>query len=120
MANYAETPQYEHDCEHCKFLVHIMGYDLYVCPDGDINLKAQKVANIVIRRSSEPSDYSSGFNFSTERSANSSFQQIEEDDKKTAFWILLRREALLRAIVHGYVKPEDDELKGPPTFLIKR
>jgi hypothetical protein len=48
-------PQFEHDCEDCKFLGSYDGRDLYFCPGGG--------PTIIARRSSDPPDYSSGLCF---------------------------------------------------------
>lgn len=50
-----EIPLFLHDCDQCKFLGIYEGKDLYFC-NNDIDRKT-----LVSRRSSEPSDYISGF-----------------------------------------------------------
>lgn len=49
------VPLHEHDCIHCIYLGSDKGNDLYICIDEP---------TIVSRRSSEGSDYSSGWTFS--------------------------------------------------------
>lgn len=53
-----DKPQFEHDCNACKFLGRAEHFpaDLYFCPQGNI-------PTIIARFSSDPSDYSSGMEF---------------------------------------------------------
>lgn len=63
-----ETPQFVHDCKHCKFLGRFKegdkvllcagesgDYDLYFCKDGNRNL-----SSVIARYGDDPSSYISG------------------------------------------------------------
>jgi hypothetical protein len=53
------TPKYEHDCTSCIFLGHREGLDIYYHEKDILG------PTLIARRSSEPSDYSSGASFVT-------------------------------------------------------
>ena len=46
-------PLHEHDCDACVLLGTVQGVDHYACDNGDFSVE------LIARRSSEPSDYSS-------------------------------------------------------------
>lgn len=47
-----DTPKYKHDCDRCRFLGHILGYDVYTC-----NFNGR--ASLVARYGDEPASYAS-------------------------------------------------------------
>lgn len=48
------APMFEHDCDGCFFLGHLLGHDIYVCRQGGA------MPTLVARGSSDGPDYSSG------------------------------------------------------------
>jgi hypothetical protein len=93
--NYSENPQYDHDCDRCKFLGHVLGNDLYWCEGSD--------ETIIQRHSSKDSDYSSGLPFGSENFFNNAIKQANE---KRIIHLFLYREAMLRAIARNYISPD--------------
>jgi hypothetical protein len=98
---YSDQPQFEHDCDSCKFLGHVLDHDLYYCPGEP---------TIVLRWDSEPSHYRSGICFCTEGAINALLPQCDSD--QGVIYQLLKREALLRAITRGYIEPDSRHLEG--------
>lgn len=47
-------PRYEHNCDRCEFLGHLLGHDLYYCEQGS------DLPTIVARYGNEGPDYASG------------------------------------------------------------
>ena len=50
-----ETPEFEHDCDHCKFLGHYDRADLYFC--------GKSRPTLIARWSDDGPDYISGMSF---------------------------------------------------------
>ncbi len=57
-----QKPRYIHDCKKCKFLGTFREFDLYACGE-EVDVEKIEVETLIARRSSEPSDYSSGAEF---------------------------------------------------------
>lgn len=101
---YSDKPQYQHDCDKCKFLGHVNDKDLYFCEAGALH----KDGTIILRNSSEGYDYHSGLVFSQE----CYFNEVANNESDEHFInLLVMREAFLRAITRGYITPDADILK---------
>lgn len=46
-------PAFTHDCDHCKFIGHLLDHDIYVCPQSGY-------PTIVARFGSDGPEYTSG------------------------------------------------------------
>ena len=96
-------PKFEHDCSQCHYMGHVLQYDLYC------HLGKYENGNIILRYGSDCHEYSSGEDFAMEWFLNSILSQ--ESDVKNIIYLLIKREAMLRAIARGYVPPSFDRLK---------
>jgi hypothetical protein len=47
------APRYPHDCTSCRYLGHVLAFDLYVCPQGGL-------PTVVARYGAEGPAYASG------------------------------------------------------------
>lgn len=47
-------PTFEHDCDECAFLGHLLDHDVYVCPQGGIGL------TLIARYGDKPEENGSG------------------------------------------------------------
>ena len=94
------TPMFIHEgCEHCLFLGHVLGHDMYHCKNG-----VHKNGTIMLRYSSEGNDYHSGLHFSTGEYFNEFINSPDMESLQRQ--LLLGREALLRACARGRVPIE--------------
>jgi hypothetical protein len=53
------NPQFQHDCDRCKFLGHFFGHDVYVCLSDESTRGGAYYGTTIARFSSEPSEYHS-------------------------------------------------------------
>ena len=110
---YSDKPQFTHDCDACKFLGHVMDNDMYYCPGASEGggLTVSESGTIILRRSSEGSDYHSGLGFSREWYFNCVMTHEKDVSESTIMRLLLLREAMLRAITRGYLNKDAEVFK---------
>jgi hypothetical protein len=90
-------PVYYHDCEHCVFLGHYNGSDLYYHDQGEVT--------VIARYSSEPGDYSSGLMFGVSNTGSPELHKAYEIARSTG---LIREEVdLYYNLTYRYNKTLD-------------
>lgn len=107
MAKYSDSPVYWHDCDSCKFLGHLLDYDMYFCSGATV-----ATSTIILRYSNEGADYSSGIDFCQEKWLRHQIKSSSKFDSQRQTVAFVRREAFLRSITRGYLKPQDEKFDG--------
>lgn len=101
--NELMKPQFEHDCDNCEFLGHVIindeGADLYYCA---------REPTVIARRSSDGPDYSSGMDF-----GRHGFNQIAKGGRTASQHLVV---AYTIAKLHGW--NVNDDKPEPQVFIV--